>query len=117
MPRMNDPIQPKICACPCACSHACGIDPGPCDSEMLRRFQTPRKVPGNSMNTRPLAINAVTIRWLCRSLAMRASSAEALREGAAVMVVSTYLLLHRHDSTACDRDHPPSLPELELLVT
>src|SRR6185437_10716529 len=64
---MNEPIHPKICACPCACSQACDRLPGPLACEIEMRFHTPRNVPGRSMKIRPLIMNTDTICWLLRS--------------------------------------------------
>ena len=54
MPRMNVPIQPKICACPCAWIQPAETEFAAWRLLIASRFQTPRNVPGRSMNTRPV---------------------------------------------------------------
>ena len=56
MPRMKVPIQPKICACPCAWIHPAETEFAAWRLLIASKFQTPRNVPGRSMNTRPVAM-------------------------------------------------------------
>src|SRR5579859_3655383 len=59
MPRMNVPIHPKICACPCAWIH--GAD-GAAAWLMLMRFHTPRNVPGRNIKSMPVTANVISKR-------------------------------------------------------
>src|SRR6185295_2220675 len=54
IPRMNVPIQPKICACPCAWIHAGDTELAERCALIEIRFQTPRNVPSRSMNPSPV---------------------------------------------------------------
>jgi hypothetical protein len=59
---MKLPIQPKICAWPCAWIHAGETEFAARWLLIVSKFQTPRKVPGRSMNNTPVLMYSISMR-------------------------------------------------------